>query len=83
FTPRVSVATLSDAYSAATAAIGALTGTLPGGANERVFDMLDEIDQAGAERNYIQEKIDTKQKIMGFRHRDYRGGETHAQLLRE
>lgn len=63
-----------------TAAIGALKGPLHGGANERVFDMLEEIDQAGDVRNYIQEKIDTKQKIMGFGHRVYRGGDPRANI---
>lgn len=51
------MATLSDVYSGVTAAIGALKGPLHGGANERVFDMLEEIDQAGDVRNYIQEKL--------------------------
>ncbi|MBM5674618.1 citrate synthase [Listeria innocua] len=83
FTARVCVATLSDVYSGVTSAIGALKGPLHGGANERVFDMLEEIDAAGDVRNYIQKKIDTKQKIMGFGHRVYRGGDPRAQHLRE
>lgn len=35
--------TLSDLYSAITAAIGALKGSLHGGANEAVMHMLNEI----------------------------------------
>ncbi|EMG27918.1 citrate synthase [Listeria fleischmannii subsp. fleischmannii LU2006-1] len=67
FTARVCVATLSDVYSGVTAAIGALKGPLHGGANERVFDMLVEIDDASSNvRDYIQYKIDQKQKIMAL-----------------
>ncbi len=84
FTARVCVATLSDVYSGVTAAIGALKGPLHGGANERVFDMLVEIDSASSNvRDYIQYKIDQKQKIMGFGHRVYRGGDPRAKYLKE
>ncbi|WP_088808883.1 MULTISPECIES: citrate synthase [Listeria] len=84
FTARVCVATLSDVYSGVTAAIGALKGPLHGGANERVFDMLVEIDSASSNvRDYIQYKIDQKQKIMGFGHRVYRGGDPRAKHLKE
>ena len=43
FTARVTIATLSDMYSAITAAIGTLKGPLHGGANEGVIQMLQEI----------------------------------------
>ncbi len=43
FTARVVTSTLSDLYSAVTAAIGALKGPLHGGANEAVMHMLHEI----------------------------------------
>ncbi|GKV54580.1 citrate synthase 2 [Sporosarcina sp. NCCP-2222] len=83
FTARVCVATLSDMYSGITAAIGALKGPLHGGANEQVMKMLMEI---GSEENvepYIREKLDNKEKIMGFGHRVYRKGDPRAKHLRE
>src|SRR5579875_3172784 len=40
FAGRVTAATLSDMYSAVTAAIGALKGPLHGGANEAVIQLL-------------------------------------------
>ncbi|EUJ33269.1 citrate synthase [Listeria floridensis FSL S10-1187] len=84
FTARVCVATLSDVYSGVTAAIGALKGPLHGGANERVFDMLVEIDQASSNvRDYVQYKIDQKQKIMGFGHRVYQNGDPRAKHLKQ
>ncbi|MBC2207207.1 citrate synthase [Listeria booriae] len=83
FTARVCVATLSDVYSGVTAAIGALKGPLHGGANERVIDMLEEIKEKGNAREYIQNKIDRKEKIMGFGHRVYQGGDPRASHLKE
>jgi len=83
FTARVCVATLSDMYSGITAAIGALKGPLHGGANEQVMKMLMDI---GSEENvepYIREKLDNKEKIMGFGHRVYRKGDPRAKHLRE
>ncbi|QTD41439.1 citrate synthase [Sporosarcina sp. Te-1] len=83
FTARVCVATLSDMYSGITAAIGALKGPLHGGANEQVMKMLMEI---GSEENvepYICQKLDNKEKIMGFGHRVYRKGDPRAKHLRE
>jgi len=83
FTARVCVATLSDMYSGITAAIGALKGPLHGGANEQVMKMLMDI---GSEENveaYIREKLDNKEKIMGFGHRVYRQGDPRAKHLRE
>ena len=43
FSARVTISTLSDFYSAITAAIGTLKGPLHGGANEGVINMLEEI----------------------------------------
>ena len=68
FTARVITSTLSDLYSAVTAAIGALKGPLHGGANEAVMDMLDEIaicDNAGP---WLDEALAEKRTIMGFGH---------------
>jgi citrate synthase len=43
FAARVTIATLSDMYSAITSAIGTLKGPLHGGANEGVIHMLKQI----------------------------------------
>ncbi|WP_088006626.1 citrate synthase [Indiicoccus explosivorum] len=83
FTARVCVATLSDIYSGVTAAIGALKGPLHGGANEQVMKMLLEIGDESNVENVIQEKLDNKEKIMGFGHRVYRQGDPRAKHLRE
>ena len=83
FTARVCVATLSDLYSGVTAAIGALKGPLHGGANEQVMKMLTEIGELDNVEPYIQNKLDNKEKIMGFGHRVYRNGDPRAKHLKE
>lgn len=83
FTARVCVATLSDVYSGVTAAIGALKGPLHGGANEQVMKMLTEIGTADKAEEYVLEKLNNKEKIMGFGHRVYRNGDPRAKHLRE
>ncbi|MGA5691126.1 citrate synthase [Cytobacillus pseudoceanisediminis] len=83
FTARVCVATLSDIYSGVTAAIGALKGPLHGGANEAVMKMLTEISTLENVEPFIREKLEKKEKIMGFGHRVYRQGDPRAKHLRE
>ncbi|PKR79265.1 citrate synthase [Halalkalibacillus sediminis] len=83
FTARVCVATLSDVYSGVTAAIGALKGPLHGGANERVMAMLSEIGDEDKAIDYINDKFEKKEKIMGMGHRVYQNGDPRAKHLRE
>ncbi|MGM0903399.1 MAG: citrate synthase [Bacillota bacterium] len=83
FTARVCVATLSDVYSGVTAAIGALKGPLHGGANEAVMKMLTEIGTLENVEPAIRQKLENKEKIMGFGHRVYRQGDPRAKHLRE
>lgn len=83
FTARVCVATLADIYSGVTSAIGALKGPLHGGANEQVMKMLTEIGSVDKVESYINEKLQNKEKIMGFGHRVYRKGDPRAKHLRD
>lgn len=82
FTARVCVATESDIYSGVTAAIGALKGPLHGGANEQVMKMLKEVGSVDNVDDYIQKKIDNKEKIMGIGHRVYKEGDPRAKYLK-
>jgi citrate synthase len=81
FAARVTVATLSDIYSGVTSAIGALKGPLHGGANEAVMVMLDEIGSLANVEPFIQNKLNNKEKIMGFGHRVYKNGDPRAKHL--
>jgi citrate synthase len=72
FTGRVVASTLSDMYSAVSAAIGALKGPLHGGANEGVIHMLQEIGSLEKVDAWIEEALAQKKKIMGIGHRVYK-----------
>ncbi|WP_314063635.1 citrate synthase [uncultured Vagococcus sp.] len=82
FAARVCASTLTDVYSTITTAIGTLKGSLHGGANERVFEMLNAIDEHGNTEEYLQEKLDSKEKIMGFGHRVYTTVDPRQQYLK-
>ncbi len=84
FTARVIGSTLSDMYSAVTGAIGALKGPLHGGANVKVMQTLQDIKASGkTPAVYVQEKLDAKEKIMGFGHRVYKTYDPRAIILRD
>jgi len=72
FSSRVTIATLSDFYSAITSAIGTLKGPLHGGANEGVIRMLEEIGEVEKVDAYIEDALASKRKIMGIGHRIYK-----------
>ena len=82
FTARVVVATLTDVYSAVTAAIGALKGPLHGGANEGVIVMLKEIGDEDKVDAWVEEQLAQKKKIMGIGHRVYKTLDPRAPHLR-
>jgi len=84
FAGRVTAATLSDIYSAVTAAIGALKGPLHGGANEDVIKFLLQVDaKTDAAVQQVRDKLSKKEKIAGFGHRVYRTEDPRATHLRE
>ncbi|WP_326700410.1 bifunctional 2-methylcitrate synthase/citrate synthase [Streptomyces sp. NBC_01754] len=83
FTARVVTSTLSDLYSAVTAAIGALKGPLHGGANEAVMHMLNEIDDPERAADWLDGALASKRKIMGFGHRVYKHGDSRVPIMQE
>lgn len=83
FSARVTVATLSDMYSAITSAIGTLKGPLHGGANEGVIHMLQEIGELDKVDAYVEGKMARKEKIMGIGHRVYKVLDPRAPHLRK
>jgi citrate synthase len=82
FSARVTVATLSDVFSAVTSAIGTLKGPLHGGANEGVIHMLQEIGSEDRVDAWLEEQFAKKAKIMGIGHRVYRVLDPRAPHLR-
>ena len=82
FSARVTISTLSDIYSAITAAIGTLKGPLHGGANEGVIHMLEEIGSPDKVDAYVEKQLAEKKKIMGIGHRVYKTLDPRAPHLR-
>jgi len=71
FAGRVITGTLSDMHSAVTGAIGALRGSLHGGANEAAMALISEYSNAEEATAGIHQKLADKALIMGFGHRVY------------
>ena len=91
FTARVITSTLSDLHSAVTGAIGALKGSLHGGANEAVMHTFDEIgirpeesqDEARARaKAWMDDALAQKKKVMGFGHRVYKHGDSRVPTMK-
>jgi citrate synthase len=74
---------LSDLHSSIVGAIGALKGSLHGGANERVMDVLREIGEVDKAESWLKDAFARKVRIMGFGHRVYKTGDVRARILRE
>jgi citrate synthase len=72
FSARVTISTLTDIYSAITAAIATLKGPLHGGANEGVIHMLQEIGEPENVDAYVEKALAEKKRIMGIGHRVYK-----------
>ena len=83
FTARQVASTRAHMYSAASAAIGALSGELHGGANTEVMKMLMEIRHVDKVNQWIKEAISTGERIMGMGHAVYRTYDPRAQVLKE
>jgi len=82
FTARVVAGTLADMYSAVTAALGALSGPLHGGANTAIMKILLEIGSIDRVESYVKDALAKKKKIMGFGHAVYRTEDPRATHLR-
>ena len=83
FVARSVASTLSDIYSAITAALGALKGPLHGGANEQVMRTLVQIGDMSGVEPYVEAELEKHHKVFGFGHRVYRDNDPRALLLRQ
>ena len=82
FVARVIGSTKASIYSAVSGAVGALSGSLHGGANERVLRMLYSIGQPDNVPRFVEEMLDTGKKIMGMGHRIYKTTDPRAPILK-
>ncbi|WP_396035097.1 citrate synthase [Candidatus Cyanaurora vandensis] len=83
FGALVTASTLADPYTVITAAIGALSGPLHGGANEEALQMFKQIGEADHARTFIEGRLARKEKIMGLGHRVYRTKDPRAVVLQQ
>ncbi|MBC7421606.1 MAG: citrate synthase [Bdellovibrio sp.] len=83
FATRVTTSSLSDLHSAVVSAIGALKGSLHGGANEQVMVMLAKIGTIEKAQQFVKDALDAKEKVMGIGHRVYKDGDPRAAILRK
>jgi len=83
FTSMVTISTLSDMYSAVTAAVSSLKGPLHGGANERALSLILRVGSPENAEKVISEMIENKEKIMGFGHRVYKVYDPRAKILKK
>jgi citrate synthase len=83
FTARQVASTRAHMYSASSAAIGALSGELHGGANTEVMKMLLEIGEIDKVQPWIKEKMSVGDRIMGMGHAVYKTYDPRAVVLKE
>jgi citrate synthase len=82
FTARVVASTGADVPACLSAAVGAMSGPLHGGAPSRVLHMLEEVERTGDAIGYVKRLLDSGDRLMGFGHRVYRAEDPRARVLR-
>lgn len=82
FAARVCASTLSDFYSAITAAIGTLRGPLHGGANEAAMLLIQKYSSPQAATEGVLLKLAKKELIMGFGHRVYTKSDPRSNIIK-
>jgi citrate synthase len=83
FSAMVTASTLANPFASISAAVGTLAGSLHGGANEDVLNMLDEIAEVSNVRTYIENRLKHKQLIYGMGHREYKTKDPRATILQK
>lgn len=81
FTAMVTGSALARPALVMSSAIGTLAGPLHGGANERVLNMLNEIETADKAEAWIDNALSNKNVIWGMGHREYAVKDPRAKIL--
>jgi citrate synthase len=82
FTARIVASTGGDCGASLSAAVGALSGPLHGGAPAYVLPMLNEVEEMGDPERWVREALDSGKRIMGFGHRIYRAEDPRSRILK-
>jgi len=83
FAARVVASTLSTCYCSISSAIGALYGSLHGGANQRVVEMAEEIGDKNNVAVWMDKALAQKRKVMGMGHREYKAKDPRANIIQK
>ncbi|NTW16350.1 MAG: citrate/2-methylcitrate synthase [Syntrophaceae bacterium] len=83
FAARVVASTLSTCYCSISSAVGALYGSLHGGANQRVVEMAEEIGDKNNVAPWMEKAFAQKRKVMGMGHREYKAKDPRANIIQQ
>jgi citrate synthase len=83
FACREVVSTRAHMYAGAAAGVGALSGSLHGGANARVMKMLQEVQNEKDVPGWVRTEIEAGRKIMGMGHAVYKTVDPRARFLKD
>ncbi len=83
FACREVVSTRAHMYAGVAAGIGALSGSLHGGANARVMKMLFDLESETDIPGWVQSRLDIGERIMGMGHAVYKTMDPRARFLKE
>jgi citrate synthase len=82
FACREVVSTMADLYAGAQAGLGALSGPLHGGANEKVMAMLQSLEHEQDVEGWVKRRLEQGEKIMGMGHAVYKTEDPRAAFLK-
>jgi len=85
-TSRMVGSAKSDLFASISAAVGALSGPLHGGANQQVIEMLQEIHESDKDASTFIELAKDESadfRLMGFGHRVYKNFDPRAKILKD
>lgn len=83
FAAREVASTRAHLYACITAALGALSGELHGGANDRVIQMFQKIGSPEKAEGYVKARLDAGERIMGMGHAVYKTMDPRVPILLE
>jgi citrate synthase len=83
FACREVCSTRAHMYAAVAAGVGALSGSLHGGANTRVMAMLLDLDSEKDLAAWVKDRVDRGERIMGFGHAVYKTMDPRATYLKK
>jgi citrate synthase len=83
FACREVVSTRAHMYAGVAAGVGALSGSLHGGANVQVMKMLQELEHEKDVAGWVRKQLDSGQKIMGMGHAVYKTVDPRARFLKD